>query len=293
MSFPAPQPIWPTGNRPSFSPDGSAVVFEDGGRLWTVAVPPSRMTAAVPLTVSSAVVASRPDWSWSPEWIVFRGQIRDGATFPWMVSAREPAAAAHRLNVVDAASGDPYSRIDHPSWYGSRTALAAVNHTRSASGPRPVILVIDLSSYAPGSDDPVPATAVTDASSVHAGRPTVAPDDSRIAFAGNLAGCIGQDNRIWVVTPGGAGLRQVDPGQGRSPDWSPDGRWIAFESTRGGGCQLFVVAAEGGTPEPLTAPSSHAGHPEWSRDQSRIAFDSIGGGIWMIDVPEHYRSAAR
>ncbi|GJM22760.1 MAG: hypothetical protein DHS20C15_26750 [Planctomycetota bacterium] len=36
------------------------------------------------------------------------------------------------------------------------------------------------------------------------------------------------------------------------PAVSPDGRWIAFESDRAGGSQLFLIPAEGGSPRQLT-----------------------------------------
>lgn len=47
-----------------------------------------------------------------------------------------------------------------------------------------------------------------------------------------------------------------------SPAWSPDGRWIAFEAWSGGRWALFVVAASGGTAEPLTF-SGEARAPAW------------------------------
>lgn len=297
MSYPTPQQLWSTGNRPSFSPDGGLIVFGDGSRLWTIASPvlppppilPPPAFPAEPLTPAGIVAASRPDWSWSPDWIAFTGQGDGPGFYQWIVSPTEPDTGIYKLNVVDASTGDPYGQINYPSWYQSLAMLAAVNYTASVHGPQPVILVIDLTGYTPGSTDPVPATAVTDVSQVYAGRPSVSPDGTAIAFAGNQGAFSQQDNQIWIVEPGGAPW-QLDPGQGRSPNWSPDGNWITFESNRGGdGYQVFVVPATGGTPEPLTDPSYDANHPEWSRDQTRIAFDSVGGGIYTIDVPSQYR----
>ena len=57
-----------------------------------------------------------------------------------------------------------------------------------------------------------------------------------------------------------------------TPRWSPDGRWIAFDSRPGGQSGVFVVGAEGGKPRRLTAPTADAFVPSWSRSGKWIYF---------------------
>ena len=71
--------------------------------------------------------------------------------------------------------------------------------------------------------------------------PAWSPDGSRIAFQYNLVdpaytGSLGLDAGIWIVNADGTGLRNLTahPAQDTSPAWSPDGKRLAFVSTRGG-----------------------------------------------------------
>ncbi len=56
------------------------------------------------------------------------------------------------------------------------------------------------------------------------------------------------------------------------PDWSPDGKKIAFVSTRiGNGFKIFVMDADGKNPIRLTDEQSEK-NPDWSPDGQKIAF---------------------
>ncbi|MCH2985340.1 S9 family peptidase, partial [Listeria monocytogenes] len=57
------------------------------------------------------------------------------------------------------------------------------------------------------------------------------------------------------------------------PAFSPDGREIAFLSTRAGAQQIFVSARDGGEPRQITEmPRGVGGGPVWSPDGSALAF---------------------
>jgi Tol biopolymer transport system component/predicted Ser/Thr protein kinase len=73
------------------------------------------------------------------------------------------------------------------------------------------------------------------------------------------------------------------------PQFSPDGRTIAFASKRAGLEEIWLAGADGSNPRQLThTPGINQGSPRWSPDGRRIAFDSLGEdgrfSIWTIDA---------
>ena len=56
------------------------------------------------------------------------------------------------------------------------------------------------------------------------------------------------------------------------PAWSPDGKLIAFSSSRDGSYHIFTVTPDGKHTSRLTSTSQDDGHPTWSPDGERIAF---------------------
>lgn len=62
----------------------------------------------------------------------------------------------------------------------------------------------------------------------------------------------GQD--IWVSDNNGNNVRRLtsEPGNEMHPNFSHDGKWIAFTGEYGGNQDVYVVSAEGGSPKRLT-----------------------------------------
>jgi dipeptidyl aminopeptidase/acylaminoacyl peptidase len=111
------------------------------------------------------------------------------------------------------------------------------------------------------------------------GAPTISPDGNRVAYTVTRYDV--EANRgnsdIWVVPfAGGEAVRMTSsPGTDAQPAWSPDGKWLAFVSTRGGsGPQIYLLPANGGEAKPLTSVAGGASSPAWSRDGSQILFIS-------------------
>lgn len=109
----------------------------------------------------------------------------------------------------------------------------------------------------------------------------VSPSGKTIAYF------IEEEDSLWLVGTDGGVPRPL--GQGFMPRWSPDGRQLAFYSSRGGSLQLWLLNLESGTIKPLTSlegginpnPGTHfAGwirdslQYSWSPDGSKIAFAS-------------------
>src|SRR3954463_3734862 len=76
-------------------------------------------------------------------------------------------------------------------------------------------------------------------------------------------------SRIWIVSTSGETAPQQftsGPGLDFAPRWSPDGKWLAFVSTRRGHSQLWIMSSTGGEAEALTSIRYVGGIPVWSPD---------------------------
>jgi dipeptidyl aminopeptidase/acylaminoacyl peptidase len=120
--------------------------------------------------------------------------------------------------------------------------------------------------------------------------PRLSPDGTRVAFVVTQADEESNDYRsaIWVVAAdGSAEPSRFTWSEKRdfSPRWSPDGRSLAFASSRGGKApQLYVTPLDGGEARKLTDLPEGAASPAWSPDSSRIAFlSTVRGPAWDTD----------
>ena len=62
------------------------------------------------------------------------------------------------------------------------------------------------------------------------------------------------------------------PGTNNHPRWSPDGKTIAFVSSRGGSSQVWLLPVDGGEPHQLTKLPIDVSGPIWSPQGDKIAF---------------------
>ncbi len=104
------------------------------------------------------------------------------------------------------------------------------------------------------------------------------PDGKTLAF--DLYGV------IWTVpVEGGAARRLTDDlTDGAQPDWSPDGKRLAFQSYRDGTFQVWTVGADGKGLTQLTRGPFDCREPRFSPDGRRIAFSSDRTGAYAIHV---------
>ena len=109
------------------------------------------------------------------------------------------------------------------------------------------------------------------------GEAQVSPDGKWVAYTvstSDMDANRGASN-IWVVpTTGGAALQLTQSGHDLSPVWSPDGKTIAFLSSRSGDSQVYLLSMDGGEAKPLTHLSTGADIVKWSPDGKTIAFTS-------------------
>ena len=66
--------------------------------------------------------------------------------------------------------------------------------------------------------------------------------------------------------------------------WSPDGRFIAYSSDRGGKFDIWVQQVSGGDPVQITKGPGQNWQPDWSPDGKYIAYrsESGEGGLFVI-----------
>lgn len=109
--------------------------------------------------------------------------------------------------------------------------------------------------------------------------PKLSPDGSRVLFTRSELDWEKnrRDSRIWVVGADGSNMRPFTGStDDRSPEWSPDGRWVSFTRPVGEGDgrrrQLFVLPSDGGEAIQLTKHVTAVGSYRWSQDSRSILF---------------------
>jgi Tol biopolymer transport system component len=94
---------------------------------------------------------------------------------------------------------------------------------------------------------------------------------------------------IGVTVPGGEAVPfAASPLDDAQPQFSPDGRQVAFTSNRTGSFDLFVAPAAGGEPRRLTDWPGNEDRPAWSPDGQTIAFvadrDASQLDVWLVSA---------
>ena len=101
-------------------------------------------------------------------------------------------------------------------------------------------------------------------SGVSSGSPAGPVVNGRLAFE--------MRSDLYTIRPNGSGLVHITRGSGNDarPDWSPDGRWIAFDRTSSADkvTSVYVVGEAGGRPRLLVR---GARSPKWSPSGRRLA----------------------
>ena len=103
--------------------------------------------------------------------------------------------------------------------------------------------------------------------------PTVSPDGRSVAFA-----ALGD---LWLMSTGSKPVNlSNDRFLDTEPAWSPDGKFLAWSTDRGGQLlDLWLRDMSGGQMRRLTSTQGSAMGAAWSRDGKRIAFLNVDG-VW-------------
>ncbi|GAB4005738.1 S41 family peptidase [Spirosoma migulaei] len=103
--------------------------------------------------------------------------------------------------------------------------------------------------------------------------PSLSPDGSELAFVS------GGD--IWTVPTGGGEARLLvsHPDNESRPLYSPDGKYVAFSSSRTGNGDIYLLTLETGTIKRLTYDDGNEVLNAWSRDSKLVYFQSTSRDI--------------
>jgi dipeptidyl aminopeptidase/acylaminoacyl peptidase len=147
------------------------------------------------------------------------------------------------------------------AWLAAAPLLATTASASADSGPQ-VLTAKDL----------VRVKSVSD--------PRVSPDGKWVAFTVSTQDIETNsgDSHIYVVSTSGGKVRKITGGDGseRYPRWSPDGKSLAFVSTRHEGrSQLYVLPfRRGGEAKRITNVLTGASSPVWSPDGKKLVYVS-------------------
>ena len=138
----------------------------------------------------------------------------------------------------------------------------------------------------------------------------ISPDGTRVIYSKSELKKWSDNKRvssIWIANADGTDHRQLlGSDKDRAPAWSPDGRYVAFLSTRdqaegardAAGAQIWLLPMTGGEATKLTDQKTAIRAIKWSEDSTRIFFaaeeedplkdtrkNSLGDGIFVDEGP--------
>ncbi|MDQ6677832.1 MAG: S9 family peptidase [Acidobacteriota bacterium] len=108
--------------------------------------------------------------------------------------------------------------------------------------------------------------------------PQVSPDGKTVAFSAVTIDSTANKKKshLYLVPISGGPMREIaDAGDSNErPRWSPDGKFVAYTSTRDGASQIWTVDSDGRNPRQLTHISTEAAGQIFSPDGKFLVFSS-------------------
>ncbi len=287
------------------SPDGQHIAYISQGQVWVIATvggDPLQLThdPAGPGDPRGAT-DHRPQWNPKGKWVLYESGRKgfnelyvvseDGKTLTLLAATEiyhgKDVIANTSQDKGDAVSSDRFD--SHPSWAPDGTRLSYTERSREFFSGKLKVLPFDQKAgcaAGPALDiyiaknDPGGAWAVNTAA--------WSPDSATLAVVLQET----HWDKIWLIPSTGGKPKQLTfgPGEDEEPVYSPDGKWIAFESNRNlpEERHVWVVPAIGGEPHRLTALAGLESRPSWAPDSQTMHFQwhsSLGASAaYVADV---------
>lgn len=118
--------------------------------------------------------------------------------------------------------------------------------------------------------------------------PTLSPDGRRIVFASGRSG----PPELYIMDSDGSNVTLLTnydfnlKNYRSDPDWSPDGRLIAYQERVNDHFQIRTIRVTGSTPKQLTSDGDNE-MPSWAPDGRHLVFTSNRSGqrqLWIVDT---------
>lgn len=119
--------------------------------------------------------------------------------------------------------------------------------------------------------------------------PDVSPDGRSLVYSSSQTVLLRQAatrvvRHLWMMdlVTGAPRLLSTTVSQDLHPDWSPDGRRIAFASDRSGQFEIWVMSLDGGELRRVTAGEGSKSWPAWSPDGRTLLFTWLRNGRYAL-----------
>jgi Tol biopolymer transport system component len=105
--------------------------------------------------------------------------------------------------------------------------------------------------------------------------------NGKIAYAADDGQSGGIDSEIYTITPTGRMPFNVTHNvtDDDDPDYSPDGKEIAYSAFDGNDYEIYTIEATGGRPFQVTRNRTYDQAPSYSPDGKMIAYSCFEGGL--------------
>ena len=253
---------------PYFLPDGKRFLFYVGGTTDTTGIYLASIDGGAPTRLTSAEKAG----------VYYNG---------WLLWVRGGVVVAQRLDVANArlvgdvvvlAEGGAVDSYARSAVSVSATGLVAY---RTGTGSQRQLTWVDRTGTL--------RATLGDPDGNELLNPRVSPDGKRVLVERTVS-----NRDLWMLDGGRSSRFTFDPASDRLPVWSPDGRRIAFNSSRSGQYDLYVKRSDGAGGEELLVASHQTKAPtSWSPDGRFLMYHSVdpqltGSDIWIVPmVGEH------
>ncbi|HCT57130.1 MAG TPA: hypothetical protein DGD08_07940 [Gemmatimonas aurantiaca] len=236
------------------------VAFTRGGRVWTIDSDGANVTAVTPSGMS-------PQWLPSGRGIVY--SVLDGVRNPIMLT--DLSTGAQR--VLASAQG-----VEHTTPIVSPDGRTVVYARGSDTGT-------DLYQQSMDGGTPRRITVGRGRASAQA---SFSPDGQRLAFMSDRSG----HPEVYISDLDGTNTELLtaaafgDRDYRAGPDWSPDGRLVAFQSRNGGTFQIMTINLRDQSVKQVTNDGRND-DPSWAPDSRHVVFTSTRSGtrqLWIVDT---------